>query len=134
MLMICYVSRVCLIYCDSFQNLFSAIDEKHAGNVRQLTAADTDKVMDACFQCKLCEVQCPYTERDGHEFRLDFPRLVHRYNAQRTRSEGLTLRDRVLEDPDRTGAMARASLGMANAANKVRLHRVFLEKVLGIHP
>jgi Fe-S oxidoreductase len=58
---------------------------------------------------------------------------VHRYNAQQTRSEGLTLRDRILEDPDRTGAMARASLGMANAANKVRLHRIFLEKVLGIH-
>ena len=29
--------------------------------------------MDACFQCKLCEVQCPYTPREGHEFRFDFP-------------------------------------------------------------
>jgi len=29
--------------------------------------------------------------------------------------------------------MARASLGIANIANRVRLHRIFLEKVLGIH-
>jgi Fe-S oxidoreductase len=89
--------------------------------------------MDSCFQCKLCEVQCPYTERDGHEFKLDFPRLVHRYVAQRTQREGLHLRDRVLGDPDRAGALARASLGLANLANRVRLHRVFLEKALGIH-
>ena len=34
--------------------------------------------MDACFQCKLCEVQCPYTPRDKHPFQLDFPELVHR--------------------------------------------------------
>jgi Fe-S oxidoreductase len=89
--------------------------------------------MDACFQCKLCEVQCPYTERDNHEFKLDFPRLVHRYKAQRTKRDGLRLRDRVLGNPDRAGLLARASLGFANLANRVRLHRVFLEKVLGIH-
>ena len=52
--------------------------------------------MDACFQCKLCEVQCPYTPRDQHEFQLDFPKLVHRYKAQRQpKREGpSTLRDR----------------------------------------
>src|SRR5207253_9273336 len=80
-----------------------------------------------------CEVQCPYTERDGHEFRLDFPKLVHRYAAQRTRRDGLTLQDRLLENPDAAGTMARASFGIANAANKVKLHRIFLEKTLGIH-
>jgi Fe-S oxidoreductase len=109
------------------------LDNRYEGDVKQITAAETGTIMDSCFQCKLCEVQCPYTERDGHEFRLDFPKLVHRYNAQRTRSQGLTLRDRVLEDPDRAGAMARASFGVANIGNKVHLHRIFLEKVLGIH-
>jgi Fe-S oxidoreductase len=113
--------------------LFSAIDDKHDGDVRQLTAADTEKVMDACFQCKLCEVQCPYTERDGHEFKLDFPRLVQRHVAQKARREGLSLRDRVLGRPDAAGALARASFGMANVANRVRLHRIFLEKLLGVH-
>ena len=130
---ICHGCRLCFKYCDSFPSLFSFIDEKHGGDVRQITEVETAKVMDSCFQCKLCEVQCPYTERDGHEFKLDFPRLVHRYVAQRTQRDGLRLRDRALGNPDRAGALARASLGMANIANRVRLHRMFLEKLLGIH-
>jgi glycerol-3-phosphate dehydrogenase subunit C len=130
---ICHGCRLCFKYCDSFPSLFSFIDNRHGGAVRDITDSETEQVMDSCFQCKLCEVQCPYTERDGHEFRLDFPRLVHRYVAQRTQRDGLGLRDRVLGDPDRAGAIARASFGMANVANRVRLHRVFLEKVLGIH-
>ena len=130
---ICHGCRLCFKYCDSFPTLFSVLDEKHDGDVRKITVEETETVMDDCFQCKLCEVQCPYTERDGHEFHLDFPKLVHRYKAQRARREGLSVRDRVLRDPDKAGKMARASLGAANAANRVRLHRVFLEKVLGIH-
>jgi glycerol-3-phosphate dehydrogenase subunit C len=130
---ICHGCRLCFKYCDSFPTLFSLLDKKYDGDVRQVTPAETGVIMDSCFQCKLCEVQCPYTERDGHEFRLDFPKLVHRYKAQRARVRGLTLRDKILAHPDRTGAMARASMGLANSANKVRLHRVFLEKVLGIH-
>ncbi|MEZ5166590.1 MAG: 4Fe-4S dicluster domain-containing protein [Acidimicrobiales bacterium] len=51
----------------------------------KVTAAETEQVMDECFQCKLCEVQCPYTVRDSHEYQLDFPKLVHRFKAQRTR-------------------------------------------------
>src|SRR5204862_460336 len=125
---ICHGCRLCFKYCDSFPSLFSSIDGKD-GDVRQLTAADTANVMNSCFQCKLCEVQCPYTARDGHEFKLDFPRLVQRYVAQRARRKGLGLRDRVLGDPDGAGLVARASFGIANIANRVRLHRIFLEKV-----
>jgi glycerol-3-phosphate dehydrogenase subunit C len=130
---ICHGCRLCFKYCDSFPTLFSLIDNRHDGNVRGITAEETETIMDSCFQCKLCEVQCPYTEREGHEFRLDFPKLVHRFKAQRHRSEGPSLRDRVLANPDLAGTMARASLGMANVANRVRIHRIFLEKVLGVH-
>lgn len=130
---ICNGCRLCFKYCDSFPTLFSFIDDKHGGDVREITDAQTAQVMDSCFQCKLCEVQCPYTERDQHEFKLDFPKLVHRYVAQRTQRDGLSLQDRVLGNPDRAAALARASLGMANVANRVRLHRIFLEKALGIH-
>jgi len=130
---ICHGCRMCFKYCDSFPDLFSFIDERHDGDVTELTRAETDQVMDGCFQCKLCEVQCPYTPRDGHEFQLDFPKLVHRYKAQRAKKEGRSLREKVLADPDRAGKMARASFGMANAANRVGLHRWFMEKVLGIH-
>jgi len=130
---VCHGCRMCFKYCDSFPILFDLIDKKHDGDVQKLTAPETDRVMDACFQCKLCEVQCPYTPRDKHEYQLDFPKLVHRYKAQRAKVRGIPLRDRLLANPDAAGAMARLSFGMANVMNRVTLHRVFMQAALGIH-
>src|SRR5207302_1997415 len=84
---ICHGCRMCFKYCDAFPRLFSLLDQRYDGDVRRLSAADTAGVMDSCFQCKLCEVQCPYTPRDGHEFQLDLPRLIHRYHAARRQDE-----------------------------------------------
>jgi glycerol-3-phosphate dehydrogenase subunit C len=130
---VCHGCRMCFKYCDSFPDLFSFIDERHDGDVRKVTPAETDHVMDACFQCKLCEVQCPYTPRDGHEFQLDFPKLVHRYRALETKEKGVSRRDRLLGNPDKAARLARGSLGLANVMNRVGIHRWFMEKVLGIH-
>ena len=130
---ICHGCRMCFKYCDSFPSLFSFIDERHDGDVRKLTAGEIERVMDACFQCKLCEVQCPYTPRDNHPFQLDFPKLVHRYKGVHRRGRAPTLRQRVLNDPDTAGKMARLSLGMANVANRSRPLRVLMEKTLGVH-
>lgn len=131
---VCHGCRMCFKYCDSFPILFSAIDDQHDGDVRKLTPNETERVMDACFQCKLCEVQCPYTPRDGHEFQVDFPKLVHRYDAIRYRKgeQPHKLRLKVLEDPDRASAAARASFGLANVMNRVGIHRWFMEKLVGI--
>src|SRR5262245_61602364 len=125
---ICHGCRLCFKYCDAFPTLFDLIDRRHDGDVARITPAETATVVDDCFQCKRCEVQCPYTRREGHEFQLDFPAMVHRYKAQRARRKGLRLRDRVLGDPDRTGRLARASLGIANLGNRLRPVRWFLEK------
>ena len=130
---VCHGCRMCFKYCDAFPNLFDLIDNKYDGDVTQLTRVEKDGVMDDCFQCKLCEVQCPYTPRDKHEFQLDFPKLVHRYQAQRAKHHGPSLRDLALRDPDRTATMARASFGLANTMNRVGVHRWFMEKVIGIH-
>jgi len=130
---VCHGCRMCFKYCDSFPTLFDLIDHAHDGDVRKLTTSETDRVMDACFQCKLCEVQCPYTPRDRHEYQLDFPRLVHRYKAQRARRRGIGLRDRLLARPDTAGFLARMSFGMANVMNRVRLHRVLMQAAVGIH-
>ncbi|MEX1025690.1 MAG: heterodisulfide reductase-related iron-sulfur binding cluster [Planctomycetota bacterium] len=130
---VCHGCRMCFKYCDSFPILFEAVDERHDGDVRRVDEGETQRVMDACFQCKLCEVQCPYTPRDGHEFQLDFPKLVHRYQAQRAKREGISFRDRLLGDPDLSARLARGSLGIANAMNKNAVHRWFLEKLVGIH-
>jgi glycerol-3-phosphate dehydrogenase subunit C len=130
---ICHGCRMCFKYCDSFPTLFSLLDEKYDGDVRRLSEGDVAGVMDACFQCKLCEVQCPYTPRDGHEFQLDFPKLVHRHDAQRLRRRGRSLRERLLGSPDGSARAARASLGLANLANRARPLRVLMEKAVGIH-
>lgn len=130
---ICHGCRMCFKYCDSFPKLFRYVDESHEGDVRGLSEAERQDVIDSCFQCKLCEVQCPYTPRDGHEFKLDFPKLIHRYNAQKVERNGTTFRDKVLGDPDTTAAFARLSFGLANTMNRVKAHRWFMEKALGIH-
>jgi Fe-S oxidoreductase len=130
---ICHGCRMCFKYCESFPTLFRFIDERHGADVHQVTAEETRQVMDLCFQCKLCEVQCPYTPRDKHEFQLDFPKLVHRWDAVQLKKRGKTLREKMLGDPDTAGRMARASLGMANVANRSRPLRVLMEKTVGIH-
>lgn len=130
---ICHGCRMCFKYCESFPTLFKFIDERHGADVHKVTAEETRQVMDLCFQCKLCEVQCPYTPRDKHEFQLDFPKLVHRWDAVQLKKRGKTLREKMLGDPDTAGRMARASLGMANVANRSRPLRVLMEKTVGIH-
>jgi len=130
---ICHGCRMCFKYCDSFPRLFSFIDERHDGDVRKITKEESLQVLDACFQCKLCEVQCPYTPRDKHEYQLDFPALMHRFKAVERKGKGPTLQMRMLNDPDTAGRMARLSLGMANVANRSRPLRVLMEKTLGVH-
>lgn len=130
---ICHGCRLCFKFCDTFPDLFSLLDNKHDGDVRKITAEETGQVLDTCFQCKLCEVNCPYTPRDRHEYQLDFPKLVHRYRAATARNKGIRLRDRILADPDGTARLARASFGVANVANRNRANRWLLEKALGIH-
>jgi glycerol-3-phosphate dehydrogenase subunit C len=130
---ICHGCRLCFKYCDTFPDLFSYIDNTHNGSVRKITAEQTERILDTCFQCKLCEVNCPYTPRDGHAYLLDFPKLVHRYRAVRTRGKGLPLRERFLSDPDMAAKLARASFGLVNIANRLKPHRWLLEKVIGVH-
>ncbi len=131
---ICHGCRMCFKFCDSFPSLFSLLDNQHDGDVHRLSDEEVGHVMDQCFQCKLCEVQCPYTPRDGHAFQVDFPSLVHRFDAVRAkRGENTTLREAVLGDPDASARVARASLGVANVMNRVSAHRWFMEKVIGIH-
>src|SRR5262245_7693996 len=129
---ICHGCRLCFKFCDTFPSLFALIDARE-GDVRKVEPAEAERVLDTCFQCKLCDVNCPYTVRDHHPFRLDFPKLVHRQRAVRARTRRTPLRDRVLSRPDLTGLMARASYGLANVMNRVPPYRWLLEKALGIH-
>ena len=130
---ICHGCRMCFKYCDTFPILFNFLDKQYDGDVKKVKEKDSFKIMNSCFQCKLCEVQCPYTVRDKHEFKLDFPKLVHRYKAINSLKKDKSLRDKFLSNPDKTAKLARKSFGIANVMNRVSLHRWFLEKLLGIH-
>jgi glycerol-3-phosphate dehydrogenase subunit C len=129
---ICHGCRLCFNLCPSFPDLFKSVDG-HDGNVRGLTAAETERVVDLCFQCKICYVKCPYTPDDGHEFQLDFPRLMMRANAIRRKEHGIELRSRLLSRPEFLGKMAGKCAGVANWANRNPLLRAGLEHTLGIH-
>jgi Fe-S oxidoreductase len=128
---LCHGCRMCFKFCQSFPSLFDAVD-KH-GDVRKMPEAVRWQVVDECFQCKLCYTTCPYTEAEGHEFKLDFPRLILRANAIRRRKRGVPLREKMLGDPDRLGKMACRTAGLANWANNLRPNRILMEKVAGIH-
>jgi len=71
----------------------------------------------------LCEVECPYTPRSGHEFQLDFPKLVHRFQALHRQDEEPTLRDKVLAlikneiDNKKTGKPAAIKAKLNNLAD-----------------
>ncbi|HEY7790665.1 MAG TPA: heterodisulfide reductase-related iron-sulfur binding cluster [Vicinamibacterales bacterium] len=128
---LCNGCRLCFRFCQSFPTLFDAVDE--AGDVRELPEAKVDQVVDECFQCKLCYTNCPYTEAEGHEFKIDFPRLIMRANAIRRKTQGLPLRERLLADPDRIGRLGTAMPALANWGNTLKPNRVLMEKTIGIH-
>ena len=73
---LCHGCRMCFKFCRAFPTLFEAVDQH--GDVRRIPEATRQQIIDECFQCKLCYTQCPYTEAEGHEFKLDFPRLLMR--------------------------------------------------------
>jgi glycerol-3-phosphate dehydrogenase subunit C len=129
---ICHGCRLCFNLCPTFPELFKFVDS-HEGNVRALTAAEHDRVLDTCYQCKLCYPKCPYTPDDGHEFQLDFPRLLLRANAVRQKDRGISFRSRLLSRPEALGKMGSLTPRLANWANKQPALRVLAEATVGIH-
>ncbi len=133
---ICHGCRLCFNLCPSFPALFDAVDRTGAheeADVRNLSAAEKQRVVDLCYLCKMCELRCPYTPRDGHEFQLDFPRLMQRAKAVTATESGVRLRDRMLGNPDRLGKLGSLVPGLANFGCRNRMQRAIMEKLLGIH-
>jgi Fe-S oxidoreductase len=101
------------------------------GHARDLSVAQVDRVVDLCFQCKLCYPNCPYTP--PHEFAIDFPRLLLRWKAHRTRRRGVSLRAKLMRDTATIGRLASLAPALANWALKNRLNRTLMERTVGIH-
>jgi Fe-S oxidoreductase len=101
------------------------------GHARDLTHAEVDQVVDLCFQCKLCYPNCPYTP--PHDFALDFPRLLLRWKAQRTRRQGVPLATRLMRDTATIGKLASLAPSVTNRALRSPINRAVMERVVGVH-
>ena len=77
--------------------------DAHEGDVAKVTTADYRRIVDLCWQCKLCFNHCPYTP--PHRFDIDFPRLMLRAKAARAKAEGVSWQDRWLGSTDTLGAL-----------------------------
>jgi len=136
---LCADCRLCNKFCGSFPKLFEAVDgyctdEKYAEvDIKRFKAEDVSTVVDLCFQCKLCDINCPYTPSNNHEWAIDFPRLLARAKAVEVKKHGVSLQDRMLGNPDLIGKFARWTAPLANWANENKVHRLFMQGALGIH-
>jgi glycerol-3-phosphate dehydrogenase subunit C len=134
---ICHSCRMCVNFCGSFPDLFGRVDRdietRGAEGAELLDAKDFGSVVDLCWQCKLCYIECPYTPDQGHAWMVDFPRLALREKAHRARRNGVTPQDKALGEPGLLGrAMSGVFAPVSNLVNASRLLRKVNEKVLGI--
>jgi Fe-S oxidoreductase len=98
--------------------------------VDRLGPADLKRVVDLCYNCKLCFPICPYVP--PHEFAVDFPRLMLRAKAVSAKQHGVSLQDRVLGATDLLGSVATKVSGLANWAQHDAFNRMLMEKTVGI--
>ena len=135
---VCHGCRLCFELCPSFPTLFSYIDVHDDQDAGQMTPAQQDHVIDECFQCKLCSINCPYTPNQ-HEWALDFPRLMLRANAMRRENGQVSLRNKLTTAViGRTDAIGKVAIsmgvvtGVVMGAKPGSLIRKVVEKTAGI--
>ncbi len=130
---ICSDCRICVKLCPSFRSLFEMVDDAggsdHAG---ELTDQQHKRVVDECYQCKLCYVVCPYTPDQEQEWRVDFPQLMLRSLTIQGRQHQSSTSSRLLARTDLQGKVSTALAPVVNATAKVKPARALLEKVTGI--
>jgi Fe-S oxidoreductase len=118
--------------------LFDMIDRHDDQDAARLTPAEQDEVVDLCFNCKLCYVNCPYVP-DQHEWAIDFPRLmlraeqVQHRNRKKTAVKALAT-EQFLGRTDLMGKVATKSAALVNKTTGTpgSLTRKLMEKTVGI--
>lgn len=93
----CDGCRRCYRLCTPFDFMLDDCVDRNDGDLSKITSADYRKMVDLCWQCKLCFNHCPYTP--PHEWNIDFPRLMLRAKAARAKHEGISLQDRAVHGP-----------------------------------
>jgi Fe-S oxidoreductase len=116
---LCHGCRRCVGFCSSFPTLFEMIDRHDDQDAGLLTPAQQDQVVDECFQCKLCHLNCPYVP-GMHEWNLDFPRLMLRASAMQYANGLTSTRDRFTTQLiGRTDTVGRLATTTGSIANRV---------------
>jgi glycerol-3-phosphate dehydrogenase subunit C len=130
---ICSDCRVCVKLCPSFRSLFEMIDDLGGSDeAGRLSDAQHTRVVDECYQCKLCYVVCPYTPDQQQEWRVDFPQLMLRSLIGQHEAGDVSFSARLLARTDQQGKVATTFAPIVNATAKFRPARVAMEKVTGI--
>ena len=130
---ICSDCRMCVKLCPSFRSLFEMIDDLGGSDhTSELSDAQHKRVLDECYQCKLCYVICPYTPDQQQEWRIDFPQLMLRSLIANDDAKQKSTSARLLARTDMQGAVATAFAPLVNATAKIKPARVVMEKVAGI--
>ena len=111
----------------------ASIEVDFRGEVTELSNEQKWEVVDLCYQCKLCDPICPYTPGKEHEFELDFPKLMTRAQAIRTKDRGLKLNDVFLSKTDLLGTLGSYFGPLINFVNRISIVRWFMDKIIGIH-
>ncbi len=130
---ICHGCRRCFNLCNSFPVLFDAVDATADGEVAGVDKRVYWEVVDNCYLCDMCFMtKCPYVP--PHPWNVDFPHLMLRAKAVRTRAEGLGWRERTLAATDTVGSLAGIPVvsEIVNAVNHSAAGRALLQKVLGV--
>ena len=132
---ICHGCRRCFSLCNSFPTLFDAVDATSSGEVHSVDKKVFWDVVDHCYLCDMCFMtKCPYVP--PHPWNVDFPHLMLRAKAVRTRKEGVGFRNRALSATDTIGKIAGIPVvaEIVNAVNRSTAGRAVLEKTLGVDP
>ena len=130
---ICNGCRRCFNLCDTFPKLFDLIDETPMGDVNEVNEDKFWDVIDNCYLCDICfKTKCPYVP--PHEFNVDFPHLMLRAKALKHKQEGVSLRDKILSNPETLGSFAGIPIiaQTVNAFNKTKIGGLISEKAIGV--
>ncbi len=128
---LCDGCRRCHRLCPSFDFMLDDAIDRNDGDLSKITPGDQRRIVDLCWQCKLCFNHCPYTP--PHPWAIDFPRLMLRAKAARARAEGVTRQDAWLGNVDALGAVGVAAAPVSNWVNGFAPARVLMEAVVGVH-
>jgi Fe-S oxidoreductase len=130
---VCSDCRVCVKLCPSFRSLFEMIDDLGGSDhVDELSDRQHTRVVDECYQCKLCYVICPYTPDQHQEWVIDFPGLMLRSLAVQGREGGSSRSARLLARTDLQGKVATTFAPLVNRMSTVKPARALMEKTTGI--